>query len=1038
MSFDSYLVLARFFMAKLGGKTVADFRGWQALEDAPSPDGHTAFFRAAIEAATPDFMPRLENYDRRIRTYEERLRNRRQDFSSFKYFQYLTLLATEYHLDRVTSDPQAYLMELNNFLSQQKAANELDQGIEPFTDDDLRCIAFYLATGSGKTILLHVHYWQIRYYVEHGNRPDFLFPKGLGHYLLLVPTAGLAEQHLEELSRSGIPGMHLTLVKHYPSGVLPGTVLVIDMPKLRAERAKDESEAEGVYYPILGQSNIVFVDEGHKGTARADGAWRKIREYLSGEGLLFEYSATFRQVLTNANRRCEYGKRILVDYEYRYFYHDGYGKYFQPIDVDPSDLREEEYEDAALMGGLLLYYRQLSLYLRKQEIAKAYNIERPLWVFVGHTVTVTRESDGELGEVADDKATLTDVAKAVRFIARFLEEREWSIKLLDRAIHSQDYIGAHNPFGPHLQEFQGRDPKELYRQIRETVFGGEGVLELHLLPSKGEIGLRVSGSRRGHYFGLIAIGDVAAFRKIVEEQLGLDVVENPLFVELGPTGLSHRSLFQDINRDNSPVNVLIGARKFREGWSSFRVSTMTLLYVGRNEGPEIIQLFGRGIRLLGKNNSLKRSGESWLRPLETLYILGLRADYIKQFLDAVSKEDMLESIELPLDRNEAALSKPLPIPRVPTKFEFERQTIRIEVQKEYSPTVKLAPRIRAVYSEDRAFVAREAGSTYQFSSEEIQAIDWPRVLAQLRRYARTSGYDNISVRERELREIIEKGFYSLEANSSDFQDPTAVEEAVLIILRRYLDRFFRAKLNEAQTRVMERGFLRPEEVPTKYVVYAPKDSEILRKLRELHNNLRQWRTSAPAPLPRLYLDQSVAAVYHPLVYETKGSKVWEAVRISPSPLNESEYTFVKALEEFWARRHLDYPAVHLYLMRNPAKTGLGFHYKSGFYPDFILWIEHPERWRVVFVEPHGMRNESIEDNPKLDVFTRLLPKLNSRPEFKQSGFEIDGYILTSTNPQEIHGVSQYGGDWERLARERHLLLAVRGTEANLRTICNLE
>ena len=93
------------------------------------------------------------------------------------------------------------------------------------------------------------------------------------------------------------------------------------------------------------------------------------------------------------------------------------------------------------------------------------------------------------------------------------------------------------------------------------------------------------------------------------------------------------SLFYDINSKGSKVNVLIGSKKFSEGWSSWRVSTMGLLNIGRGEGSEIIQLFGRGVRLKGYKFSLKRSIalDASLRPshipevlpiLETLNIFG--------------------------------------------------------------------------------------------------------------------------------------------------------------------------------------------------------------------------------------------------------------------------------------------------------------------------------------------------------------------------------------------------------------------------------
>src|SRR5207248_8384828 len=108
------------------------------------------------------------------------------------------------------------------------------------------------------------------------------------------------------------------------------------------------------------------------------------------------------------------------------------------------------------------------------------------------------------------------------------------------------------------------------------------------------------------------------------------------------------SLFHEINKPTSSINLLIGSKKFTEGWSSWRVSTMGLMNVGKGEGAQIIQLFGRGVRLKGYDLSLKRSGKTDLpedveRPkhigiLETLGIFGIHADYMAQFRAFLDEE----------------------------------------------------------------------------------------------------------------------------------------------------------------------------------------------------------------------------------------------------------------------------------------------------------------------------------------------------------------------------------------------------------------
>ena len=143
------------------------------------------------------------------------------------------------------------------------------------------------------------------------------------------------------------------------------------------------------------------------------------------------------------------------------------------------------------------------------------------------------------------------------------------------------------------------------------------------------------------------------------------------------------SLFDEINRHGSPIRVLAGAKKFTEGWSSWRVSAMGLMNVGGREGSEIIQLFGRGVRLKGLRFKLKRTsalddldfqGEGvprkhpdYIELLETLNIFGIRSDYMKEFEEFLEEEGIGED-----ERRELIL---LPTIKLPA---FEREEIELE------------------------------------------------------------------------------------------------------------------------------------------------------------------------------------------------------------------------------------------------------------------------------------------------------------------------------------------------------------------------
>jgi len=102
-------------------------------------------------------------------------------------------------------------------------------------------------------------------------------------------------------------------------------------------------------------------------------------------------------------------------------------------------------------------------------------------------------------------------------------------------------------------------------------------VQLHIVSLKGtdgEIGLKAGDT--GEYFGYINVSDDSKLIKLCEE-IGLST-EKCDFSEF---------LFHQINEEHSTINVLIGSKKFTEGWSSWRVSTMCLMNMGKNEGSEL-------------------------------------------------------------------------------------------------------------------------------------------------------------------------------------------------------------------------------------------------------------------------------------------------------------------------------------------------------------------------------------------------------------------------------------------------------------------
>ena len=130
-----------------------------------------------------------------------------------------------------------------------------------------------------------------------------------------------------------------------------------------------------------------------------------------------------------------------------------------------------------------------------------------------------------------------------------------------------------------------------------------------------------------------------------------------------------------------------------EGWNSWRVSIMGLLNFGRREGSQIIQLFGRGVRLRGKNHSLIRSDAlpgnhpPLINLLETLNIFAVRANYMAHFRDYLEREGLETEppVELPLPvwTNEQMLQRGLVLPRPESGRDFTTETILLLTPDEF-------------------------------------------------------------------------------------------------------------------------------------------------------------------------------------------------------------------------------------------------------------------------------------------------------------------------------------------------------------------
>lgn len=980
----------------------------------------------------------LLEYDRRIKALTDTINQARltaaEEPIEWKYFQYLALLFTEVYLDYLFTKPQELLTGLNQQIERWNAKWLADEGfnhkpLERLNPDDdlwpqLNMVAYWSATGSGKTLIMHANILQYRFYLQrYGKAGD------INKIILLTPNEGLTHQHLKDLEKSGIRASEFSA---RGGDLFAQDVIVIDVNKLR-----DSEKNKTVAVDSFGSRNLLLVDEGHRGTASGGGSWYDYRQKLCALGFSFEYSATFAQAgAKHENLRQTYTKAILFDYSYRHFYGDGYGKQSQILNLQKNPNADDEYR--YLVASLLSFYQQLRLFAEQKNALTPFNIQKPLWVFVSSKVTANLSS----GEASD-------TIQVLQFIDSVLHKRDETIAaikyLLNKGIVAAG--GTNLLYGRfnYLNEL-GETADTLYHDLLERMFhstGGRLHIE-NITGVAGEIALRAGTADKP--FGVINVGDDAKLVKLCDK--------HELFVQ---DARFSDSLFKGINQDGSSVNLLLGSKKFTEGWSSWRVSNMTLMNVGKNEGAQIIQLFGRGVRLQGWQTSLKRSAELTTglkdagieRPrhiaiMETLNIFGVKADYISQFRKELEDEEIpvnegLEEFILPL-KPMANLPNDLPVIRVKEHvankaiggsgsafLELAEQvafkTPDALTASEYDYFCNPARVVLDFYPQVGFFATDQAGKQQavreqqKLTSQHLALLDTQKLYFELLAFKRDKRWSNLTITKEAVDALFkESGWYTLYA-PKEAMELGALERLNLwhdmaaALLRKYCEMFYGLRRKQWEADKLE---YRPITENKKYLPgvqdETPQGSYLITLDRVRHESLIKrldtmrdkiaagnvdfWQGKIEDGLEFLWCERHF---YQPLLAAAQGLDF----QVTPVSLNKGEAEFVKDIQT--AYKADVFAGYDVYLLRNQSGQGaVGVFIDGGFQPDFILWLVKDGQQKVIFIDPKGLRNHKPED-PKVRFYETIK---TIEADLRQqnpanNNIELHAFLISETHSSQL-------------------------------------
>jgi hypothetical protein len=976
----------------------------------------------------------IKSYDTNVRSHLYRINERRSEPLTLRYFQTLAMLYTERVLDRLGKGPKQFCKELNTFVQTTKPVGWRD--FPHFTPASLRKLAFMMATGSGKTLLFHLNYLQFLHY--NGSKP-------LANILLITPGPDLSAQHLRELQTSGLPCRLFDAGRTRDFTDTPHTIEIISISRFVAEKKDKGTRIEPASFS---GRNLIFVDEGHRSKSE-EGVQRQIREALVGDdGFVFEYSATFQQAFAGDDndqraRRDEYGASVCFDYSYKWFLHDGFGKDFTVLNSSGADAEAGTW---SLLAGLFVFAAQSHAYRNNHAALKEYNVAAPLALMVGREIA---------GSTQDDATTRADVLAALRFFHCFLRnEGGWTVQSLDALLGSTTPIDTQN-HGLALKE--ARDywatvamtaGTDLFDWIATNVLqspGGGGLVVHRIKGNENEIALRGSEDQNQRPFGLVYIGKASDLTNAIPADSGIKQSDDHLA----------DAWFPRIDEPGSPVNFLLGAKKFIEGWSSWRVSALGLINIGKSEGSEIIQLFGRGVRLLGLRRLLKRSKylTGYTHPvslplLERLFVFAIDAKYMKKFRETIELEGVdgggFLEFELELWRTIDQPNPPLlHLPEWPGEARFKQeQAIRLNaahlgnVPSRRTITVRRETKYDGLQSDGVGATAAQATAAVKSLADcrWFPLVDQSALYVRLCRHAREQGYDNIGISAADVRALLTAQLRELlvQADAEFHQSDSwsarhRWEDTVFDLLKGAFDRIFRRAQQSWETQNMTLPELR-EDHPNykfKYKVRVPQKlastfPQFIHDLQALINQCpkQTWTgQEAVMALPRFG-----EHLYQPLVLDaenpanrtTTNATEKQSLTITPPSLTASEQEFAEMLRDYWtANAATVHAGETIYLLRNLSRgKGVGFFESEGFYPDFILWHRKSNGiQRLVFIEPHGMRQDDAPDiNNKVQLAIEIGNHL--RDALKAPGCtvnEVTAYIISATPFAELS--RKHGASW---------------------------
>ncbi len=815
-------------------------------------------------------------------------------------------------------------------------------------------LAFYMATGSGKTIVIIKLVELLSVAMEMGLIPkkNIMFFSANEHLIKQfekeIEKYNRGKDYSKQIDFKDLKSVENEDFYHASNNCFKGTKKIA-LFYYRADLMSDEESKENLLnYKDRWDNgeNYVILDEAHKGS-KAESKRQAIFSLLSLRGFLFNFSATFTEEsdLITSVYNLSVGEWVKL----------GYGKesiLLKKNNLNPfrelKDLNDRE-KEIALLKGLLL------LGMQKRYKTEGY-FHDPLMLVFTHSVNV-ENSDAEMffktlvrvienddeSDFEKAKDELLEELKNPEFLFSDDKDKDYKIKIFKEGLSGIDFKG--------LKE--------------EIFYASNGRIEVIINPNnKQEIAFKLNTSDK--VFCLIKIGDITEW--IHEKLKSVKVVSKNL-------SYKEESYFSQI--DKSSINILVGSRSFDTGWDSTRPSVILFLNIGLDEAKKLVQQsFGRGVRIESVKNQRQRLA------------------YLD--IDEAIKEDlkpnaaMLETLFI-IPTNHASLETILKIQKESDNRSERGSWREIKLEKTRIEHALFVPCYR---KEQTNALKLDKSASFKMSEKNFKDLkEYFNLMSEKHFILKHEFYDPKDYAL--LKDMIQKKHFKIELNwhYKDLDYMISEIKGKLYPNQKVPKDEFNALDNEKIVhfkRIKVRADKKEALVKTIQEVkeYAPLDKETLR-IKIAQGEIDPYDTDKYKQDKAFKLDNAELLklkehYYTPLIKAKNCNWLKHVVKV------ESEIDFLKELQEtetiktlqenydFWAFSKIDDHLDNLFI---PYISNCTTERK--FFPDFIFWLQKGDTQIICFIDPKGTKFAEYQDKADANkLFKDKIFNPKDNPHFK--------------------------------------------------------